>query len=568
MQLFFVYDLSYCKTETDDPKDAIIYFHPSQVTENQRCIICCQLVGMIQFFQSTFSCPKIITLQKGKFAIKLCSNYLFALEAKSGVPDNILLKQLRHVYNIFCFYHKNVNRVNRFYRKREDFLKKMENILNCCLPVSHCFDNDFLLAFDALPVFLVPEIQYASIYLQAIQLLQTCQKYAGVVAGCILFKNEILVTQLNSMISRYILLVKFIHEYYFSPEDIQVPFQLPSGIQIVRVFIKKKTLENINSFSKYFSKMTNKFHKVNSSKICSSDIDISSGSEGDIDSDTSENEWVVRPRCNSKCDKLNKTDNLKCNSKHLKLFDNTKDYTESIKEWEEDSDKCSNIWSGIVNCGDDESNICKRFLHKYGILHYPASHVSFNKLNFSDIEENCSFEQSDNDDEEDETLEMRLYIQYYMNSIMVLLVDSHTVQNVELIQLIWNSTLPVLSDLEVALQCHLINKCKNKTKSDSFVYLQHREKILNGCPKPDYSISDARILKSLQCIHEDFEKNSHLLDISTVICDRMIHACRSSIHEVYYLRLCDGDSIFSLGYLPTEAVNKLENKLAVFLPYT
>ncbi|XP_023215460.1 uncharacterized protein LOC111618211 [Centruroides sculpturatus] len=548
MQLFFVYDLTYCKKESDDPKDAIIYFHPPQVSENKRCIICCQLVGMVQFFQSTFSCPKIIVLQKGKFAVKVCDNYLLALEAKSGVPDNIVWRQLNHLYNTFCFYHKSISRVYKLCKRRQDFVKRMEIIMNCCLPVSCCFGNDVLLAFDALPVFLVPEVKYSSIYLEAIKLLRNCQKHSGIIAGCILFDNQILVTQLNSVVTRYVLLVKFIHEL-FSPEEIQVPFQLPSGIEIVKVFIKRKMLERINKVSKYYAKMTNKL-QGGGSNTYASDVDVSSGSEGDVDSDASvENAWEVKFVSKRK-------DESDVKSEQLESSDDAEDCLKS--------DKGGDIWRSISDSDDEKSNVCKIFMKKYGILHYPSS----SSISYDQIDTLISQDYNLNDDykNNDEIQEMRLFIQYYMNSVMVLLVNWYAVQNIELIQSVWNTALPVLSDLEVALQCHVKNKQKVKTKNDSFLYLQQQERILNGCPIPNSSINDSPLLKSLQRIHLDFEKNTHLSDVSTIVCDKMIHACRSSIHEVYYLRPYEEHSVFSLGYLPDEAIDKLENKLTEFLP--
>lgn len=68
--IVFVYDTECCKTEADDPVEAVLYFHPSWVSDIQKLSLCGQLMGTTHFLSETFFKPKIISLQNGKFVLK------------------------------------------------------------------------------------------------------------------------------------------------------------------------------------------------------------------------------------------------------------------------------------------------------------------------------------------------------------------------------------------------------------------------------------------------------------------------------------------------------------------
>jgi hypothetical protein len=70
LQIVFIYDRLCCQKEEDDPKDAILYFHPKEIVEEKRIAICGQLMGITHFLHDTFSSPKILTLENGKFALR------------------------------------------------------------------------------------------------------------------------------------------------------------------------------------------------------------------------------------------------------------------------------------------------------------------------------------------------------------------------------------------------------------------------------------------------------------------------------------------------------------------
>lgn len=68
--IVFVYDTEYCQNEADDPVQAVLYFHPSWVSDTQKLSLCGQLMGTTYFLKECFFKPKIIALQNGKFILK------------------------------------------------------------------------------------------------------------------------------------------------------------------------------------------------------------------------------------------------------------------------------------------------------------------------------------------------------------------------------------------------------------------------------------------------------------------------------------------------------------------
>lgn len=76
MMIVFVYDTECCQEEADDPVSAVLYFHPSWVSDVQKLSLCGQLMGTTHFLCDTFGRPEIITLQSGKFVLKQFGRFI------------------------------------------------------------------------------------------------------------------------------------------------------------------------------------------------------------------------------------------------------------------------------------------------------------------------------------------------------------------------------------------------------------------------------------------------------------------------------------------------------------
>lgn len=71
-----MYDTKYVQKEEDDPAKAILYFHPTWVSDQQKYALCGQIIGTFTCVKGIFSRPKIISLQTGKFYIMENERYI------------------------------------------------------------------------------------------------------------------------------------------------------------------------------------------------------------------------------------------------------------------------------------------------------------------------------------------------------------------------------------------------------------------------------------------------------------------------------------------------------------
>lgn len=90
MMIVFVYDTAKCCKEEDDPAEAVMYFHPAWVSLTQRLALAGQLMGVYHFLTTSFSAPRSITLQGGKFVLKKFGQYVLVSTFYYGAT--ILLK--------------------------------------------------------------------------------------------------------------------------------------------------------------------------------------------------------------------------------------------------------------------------------------------------------------------------------------------------------------------------------------------------------------------------------------------------------------------------------------------
>lgn len=70
MMIVFVYDTECCQNEEDDPAAAVLYFHPTWVSDVQKFSLCGQLMGTAHFLRETFGKANVISLQNGRFILK------------------------------------------------------------------------------------------------------------------------------------------------------------------------------------------------------------------------------------------------------------------------------------------------------------------------------------------------------------------------------------------------------------------------------------------------------------------------------------------------------------------
>lgn len=76
MSIVFVYDTQKCQSEADDPMSAVVYFHPSWVSDVHKLTLCGQLMGVSHFLELNFRAAKTIALQSGRFILKTFGRFV------------------------------------------------------------------------------------------------------------------------------------------------------------------------------------------------------------------------------------------------------------------------------------------------------------------------------------------------------------------------------------------------------------------------------------------------------------------------------------------------------------
>lgn len=79
MMIVFVYDTECCQNEEDDPAAAVLYFHPTWVSDIQKFSLCGQLMGTAHFLRETFGKANVISLQNGRFILKEFGRFVLVI---------------------------------------------------------------------------------------------------------------------------------------------------------------------------------------------------------------------------------------------------------------------------------------------------------------------------------------------------------------------------------------------------------------------------------------------------------------------------------------------------------
>lgn len=175
--MVFVYDCESCVSEADDPQDAIIYFNPPWVSEQQRLALCGQLMGTTHFFLASFSCPKQICLRSGQFAIRQCGRFIlvkkllfcvnfiylyfptFRLQAVGtdhSSPAWVLHKRADALYGMLRLFHGGLEEIALTCNfDRSLLVARLQDILDTLVPMAQNYGD----LFGHEPSLLLPKVR-------------------------------------------------------------------------------------------------------------------------------------------------------------------------------------------------------------------------------------------------------------------------------------------------------------------------------------------------------------------------------------------------------------------------
>ncbi|GAB6023520.1 hypothetical protein CHUAL_008295 [Chamberlinius hualienensis] len=477
-QVFFVFDNEFCQNEEDDPKDAIIYFFPHETSDNVRCTLCCQLMGICRFMASCFAPVSLIRLQKGKFVIKTIDKYTLALKGNNDMPDKVLERQLAALTHLFMFYNKDFDTVfNIVNRNRHEFINYMTSIWSQLLNIAQHGGKNVSLTFDIISHLDMPQ-SAGLLFLQTSQLLQACQRFSGVYAGCLLCDRRVLFSQLSTSILNKL---SFIWLKQRAPgEYLKVLYELPGGITLVKIYL---TLNELHELELIRLNGTLS-HNLNAEETTgTSTMSVSSSPLTAIESHGS----------------------YSASSEVTSLSQTSASATLSYAD-----DSCRNSSSGaqLTNSTDQTS-------------------VS----NTDDVQSELT-----------QLQQHVLYIQQYNDTTLIIILDENAIKNPKTIYGLWKLCTETIMSLETDVKNCIDNATKKASESElSYFYIQY-DKIWqkaqgNGLNTNETDRCSQLFSRCVQLLHEDFICEPQLYEITVKSEDIVVYGHSLGSRETYFCSL-------------------------------
>lgn len=234
MMIVFVYDTECCQEEADDPVSAVLYFHPSWVSDIQKLSLCGQLMGTTHFLRESFFQPKIIGLQSGKFVLKQFGRFTLAVGTDRNISESILEHRANLLTSLLKIYHCDIQTIHDQFSingQYKNLSEKLYHIFETYLPILQYNGN----IFQSVPILTLPKSS-SNIFLEAIQTLQSCQQTKGVLGGTILYHNKVVASQLTPDLTKKLILTDP-HRIKSTAEGISVQFHIPVGVQLIVLYV-------------------------------------------------------------------------------------------------------------------------------------------------------------------------------------------------------------------------------------------------------------------------------------------------------------------------------------------
>ncbi|XP_064551970.1 uncharacterized protein HPS4 isoform X1 [Drosophila montana] len=238
--IVFVYDTECLKDEADDPIAAVLYFHPSWVSDTQKVALCGQLMGTSYFLKDCFFKPRILALQNGKFVLKEFGRFTLAVGTDRNIADELLEHRANLLSSLLRFFHRDLQSLHDQYAQTSqqhsrNLNEKLYHIFETYLPMLQRNGN----TFQNVPKLRMPKTA-SHIYLEAIQTLQSCQQTRGILGGAILYHNKVVASQLGDVVTKQLVLTDPRHIRTTAEQLNMQQFHIPNGVQMLVVYVEQQ----------------------------------------------------------------------------------------------------------------------------------------------------------------------------------------------------------------------------------------------------------------------------------------------------------------------------------------
>ncbi|XP_050024131.2 uncharacterized protein HPS4 isoform X1 [Dermacentor andersoni] len=247
-RMLLVYDRDLCTKEEDNPSDAIVFFHPADMALEQKCDLCCQLVGVVHFFNSCFDTPRAIELRSSRVAVRVLDNYIVILGAPKSFANYVLQQQMDLFARLLRFYHKGLADMKKVCSSGEPFAERVREFCNCCLPVCCGARDQLSNLFRAVPTLELPEAA-SNVFTKGYAHLEELQKMPGVLASCVIFNGRVLASQFTPEITQLLLLAATSKER-LAMQDVPVKYPIPPAVRVVNVYLEASWLKDLAIINK------------------------------------------------------------------------------------------------------------------------------------------------------------------------------------------------------------------------------------------------------------------------------------------------------------------------------
>lgn len=204
-----------------------------QVGENQKISLVGQLMGVSNFFADNFTRPQSITLQNGKFALRYFGRYCLIVGTDRNVMDSILVYRANLLAALMQLYHCDIERISTGFVgdvQRKNFTDKLYYIFDTYLPMLQYTGN----VFQNVCRLNLPK-SASNVYLDTMQVLESCQQEAGVLGGQIMYHNKVIASQFTGELAKLFVISDPLR--LKTVDLINVQFHVPVGVHLVSTTI-------------------------------------------------------------------------------------------------------------------------------------------------------------------------------------------------------------------------------------------------------------------------------------------------------------------------------------------